>query len=357
MKSIIQKKYTIWIIGGLFMSFFMYVSNFGFTLNTRWEFKILYLAGGLLWGFATGYAFNFSFNGRKQYDSRKYKEVMKKRMKSGRKINRNLREYNLYIHARDLNDIKELWDVMIEKVIELESSGIHFCDQKNWYKDIYKTLNKVIEDRKITVDEFNAFSGIISMFNEFDRKQLQKLGIIQFYMLLARMQEIIESYVLVTKDDVDEFDVLFIYYYYALKLGIVELDEFNMFLDDETLKDNVDDVIIDLQFVSNKGVNNIIEVMYKYLEEEKRILKKYLLVLIARGLSYQAINLYKENKKTEDEFLDIMYSLYNYFKFAPELHVFYDCNYYPEIVGMELGIKKQEEYSINIMKFLDKVDN
>lgn len=353
MKRLIRKEYTIWIIGGFFWAFFMYVSSYGFTLNTRWEFIVLYLVGGLLWGLATGFFFNLSYQ-RKSYDTNKYKEVMTKRLKSGKKLNRNLREYNLFVQTRDLDTVKELWDVMIEKVIQIESDGVVFVEQENWYKLIYQTLNKVIDERKLTVKEFDELSVIISRFNEFDRNQLQKLGIIQFYMLLSRMQDIIESYVLVTIDDVDEFEVLFLYYYYALKLGIVELHEFNEFLNAETLKDNVDDVIIDLQFVSNRGVNEIIEVMYKYLEEEKRILKKYLLILIARGVSYQAIKLYKEDKRTENEFLDIMYSMYSYFRFIPDLHVFDYYDYYPEFDGFEQGLNRQEEYSINIMEFLGK---
>ncbi|MGE4319898.1 MAG: hypothetical protein AB7E61_00450 [Acholeplasmataceae bacterium] len=350
MKNLIHKKYTIWIIAGFFWAFFMYVSHYGFTLNTRWEFIVLYLAGGFLWGLITGFFFNFSYQ-RKSYDTDKYKEIMMKRLKSGKKLNKNLREYNLFNQTRNLDTIKELWDVMIEKVIQIESDGVVFVEQENWHEIIYQKLNKVIEERQLTVKEFGELSAIISKFNEFDRNQLQKFGIIQFYQLLARMEDIIENFVLVTIDDVNEFEVLFLYYYYALKLGIVELDEFNEFLNVETLKDNVDDVIIDLQFVSNRGVNEIIEVMYKYLEEEKRVLKKYLLIFIARGVSYQAIKLYKEKKKTEDEFLDIMYSMYGYFRFIPELHVFDHYEYYPEFDGFEQGLKCQEEYSINIMEF------
>jgi len=49
-----------------------------------------------------------------------------------------------------------------------------------------------------------------------------------------------------------------------------------------------------------------------------------------------------------------MYTIYGFFKFIPELHVFDNYEYYPELDGMEMGIKRQEEYSINIMEFLGK---
>lgn len=353
MKRLIRKEYNIWIIGGFFWAFFMYVSNFGFTLNIRWEFILLYIVGGLLWGLLSGFLFNLSFQGR-NYDTDKYKEVMKKRLKTGRKINRNLKEYNMFIHTRDLDTIKDLWDIMIVKIIELESKDIVFVRQENWYDELYIKLNKVAEDKTLTVQEYEKLSNIVNQFLEFDSKQFQKLGIVQFSMLLSRMVDIVGDYVLVTKEDVDEFEVVFLFYYYALKLGIVELNEFQDYLNKETLKDDVKDVIIDLQFVSSKSVNEIIEVMYKYLEEDKMILQKYVLILVARGLSYQAVKLYKENSKTKEEFLDIMYSMYSYFRFVPELHVFDHYDYYPELDGFELGIEKQEGFSINIKEFLGK---
>lgn len=350
-RRLIETKYSIWLIAGFLWAFFMYVSEYGFTLNIRWEFILLYLLGGLLWGLLTGFLFNIDYH-RKSYDTEKYKSLLTKRLDKGRKFNRTPKEYNIHINIRTLENLKDFWDIMVKKIINLESEGIVLVSKDGWYNEITEVLKSVIEDKTISYEYFNHYLEIINEYEKFDKMQINKLGIIQIDILLNRMTFLIESYVVLEKEHVDQFEVLLVYYYYSLKLGILDQDEFNEFLNKETMKDDVKDITIDLQFASNKSVNEMIEVLFKYFEIEERLPRVCVMNLIARGLSYRAIQLYKDNLKSQDEYLDIMYSLYRHFRFLTELHVFDNYEYYPELDGFEQGLTRQEDFAINLLEFL-----
>lgn len=340
----------LWMAGGLVYGFFMYMllNDFKFVFDSK-LFSIV-LIGCIFFGLPSGYLFGrASHINSKNYD--KYMRNLKRRLRKGTKFNKTIYEFNIMEELNSLEQIDDLWSIFGEKIIELEKEGSKLSHTDRWYEVVDMILLEITSGKRCGVSDIKKLEEIQKEISKLDVKTLEKLGLMQINILLAKMMLLIQSKIEVVREEVDEINTKLIYYMYLLKFGLINQSEFLEFINKETLKDNPRDVFIDLQFASGKGVNEIIEVLYHYINELKEVSYLYYMNFISRLVSFEIVKQYREEMVTLESFLVLIRELYSYFPQQSKLHYMYQWKYHPENKGYAEGIIMQEKYSINIRVF------
>lgn len=339
------------MIGAIFFGILLYfmMNDFNFTFDL--DLFIGVLIGSAFWGLVAGYLFGRSMHLHEKELSRYIKDL-NNRLRKNRKFNKTIYEFNIMKDIKDLETFKVLWEVFKKKIVELEDDDQRLSSIDRWYEKIDLLILEGVSGKRIVFSDIKTIEKIQIDIGKNYISQLEKLGLIQINIILAKFMLLIQDLFIVKKGDVDEINIRLTYYMYTLKLGMCDINEFQEFLDINTLKDNPRDVFIDLQVVSYKSVNEIIEVLYHYFVKIEETRKYYFMKLIFQLVSFDIINRYRNNEASKEEIEILLSELYGYFPDFRMYHYIYNWEYNPQYGDFEAGIKKQAEVSININDFL-----